>query len=437
MRITPSHQESIQLPVLYETPNKGYVHFDPFALFITSLVVLCLAFINYLGQGPFSDELFHVPMVQAIMDGKWGNLPTNVTTPPYYHAFLAFFGKLPGVESHLLQTLRIVQFIVSALAIPIFYHLAKHMRHSDCDLRALTCLLLPIFLPFVGLVYTDTPALTLTMAMILCTLFKKYWFAAIFGVLGLGVRQMTVIWACFCAIWIILEFYTHHKESSDETLSFKKIIYALSLPLLPYIIVGAIFIVYLITNGGAVAGDKGAHSVSFNPSNIYVWLIISFVLFFPLNIEYSKENWNSLMGQKWLWGFIPLMFVGYLYFFKITHVYNFGNTWWAHNKLLQLATNNVLIKMLFFIPIAWMAMTYIQAALKSTKPWTLFLLYIFSILSFLPMPMVDFRYYMIALCLFILWKPTTSSFSSKTTLLIFLSMTAYTLHATSMRWFFP
>lgn len=437
MRIIPSNQERMQLPVLYEVSIKHYTHFDSFALFITCLIVLCLNYINYLGIGYLSDEGFHIPMVQAIMKGEWNNLPTNVTTPPYYHAFLAFFAKLPGLEEHLLQTLRTVQFVLSALAIPIFYQLAKYFRYSDCDLRTLTCLLLPIYLPFIGLVYTDTPALTFTIVMIACTLSGRHWLAALFGILGLGVRQMTVIWACFCACWVIMDFYFRYIEFSDEPFSIRRAVLGLAMPLIPYIIIGSIFVIYLITNGGAVAGDKDAHSVSFNPSNIYTWLIVSFILFLPLNIEYAKDNWSSLVQQKWLWGFIPVMFIGYLYFFKITHGYNFGNTWWAHNKLLQFSTGNILIKILFFIPITWMAMSYIQAALKSQKPWMLILLYAFSILSFLPMPMVDFRYYMIAICLFILWKPTTSEFSNKTTLIIALSMTAYTLHATSMRWFFP
>ncbi|WP_054112467.1 hypothetical protein [Marinagarivorans algicola] len=434
MRLRPSKQECT-LPVIYRASVQSYTHFDPFALFITCSIILCLNFITYLGQGQLSDELFHIPMVQAILDNQWGNLPTNVTTPPYYHAFLAFFASLPGLEAYQLQTLRIVQLTLSALAIPILYQLSKKLRYSDCDVRTLMCLLLPIVLPFMGLVYTDTPALTLTIAMIACTLSTRHWLAAFFGVLGLGIRQITVIWACFCACWVILDFYFTHQKNFDEKLTFKKVLIQLTPKLIPYIILGGIFIFYLIINGGAVAGDKSAHSVSFNPSNIYVWLIISFFLFFPMNIEYAKENWDTLIKKRWLWVFIPIMLITYLYFFKITHVYNFGNTWWAHNKLLQFTTGNILIKILCFIPITWMAMSYIRAAIKST--WTLTLLLVFSVISFLPMPMVDFRYYMIAVCLFIVWKPTTSEFSNRVSLIMYLGATVYTLHATSMHWFFP
>lgn len=425
------------LPVVYDPKNiRYYEHFDPFALFIVSAAVLSFSIFSYLSLSYISDESFHANMIKHMLHQGWQNLPDNVTTPPYFHAFIAFFTGISGVQDNLLGGMRTVQFALCLLAIPAFYHIAKTLQHTNCDVRTLLCLLLPINLPLIGLVYTDTPALAMTALMILCTLHQRHWLALLFAVLGMGIRQMTVIWACFCAVYVIIDFYERQDQPLWASLKRFKLALRLFVKLIPYILAGAVFIAYSYFNQGVVAGDRDAHSVSFNASNAFMWLLVSFVLLLPYVIENTGKCWNLLIFNKWIWALLGGMFIVYLAFYHITHIYNQGHLWWLHNRAFAFTSQPPLHKLLFFIPIAWMALTYIQIALDSRKPWQLFLLYSFALLSFVPMPLVAFRYYIVAIALFLLWKPKSSVPAERAMLMIYLVLGLYAVYGTSKTYFF-
>lgn len=433
-----SHGEPLQYPpVVYDPKNiRFYEHFDPFALFIFSGTILGFLIFSYLQLSYISDEGFHANMVKAILHGHWDNLPDNVTTPPYFHAFIAFFTGISGVQDNLLGVMRTVQLAIFLVAIPAFYHIAKTLQHTNSDTRTLLCLLLPINLPLVGLVYTDPPALAMTALMILCTLNQRHWLALMFAVLGMGIRQMTIIWACFCAVYVIIDFYERQNQPLVSLLKRLDLISSLIFKLVPYVLAAVVFIAYTYFNQGVVAGDRDAHSVSFNPSNGFMWLFVSFVLLFPYVIENTAKCWRLLISSKLIWALLAGLFISYLAFYHITHPYNHGHLWWLHNKAFTLTSQPPLHKVLFFIPLAWMALTYIQIALDSRKPWQLFLLYGFALVSFVPMPLVAFRYYIVAVALFLLWKPKSSVPAERAMLMIYLALALYAIYGTAQRTFF-
>ena len=421
--------------------TRHYEQFSPFALFTMILMLIGFLFLSYLNiKGHIADEGFHAGMVDAFLRGEWDNLPGSVTTPPYFHALIAFMTHISGVEKKTLEAIRFSQMLLSIGAIPCFYFIAKQLRHSNCDIRTLLCVLLPTYLPLFNLVYTDPPSLTFTALMVLLTLKQRYWLAALTALLGLAVRQMTIIWACFCAVYVCLNYI----EDEHGSISFKNIfgplwenITNLFPKVAPFLIPAVAFLVFVFFNKGIVVGDREAHPTSFNLANLFCFFIASFVIFLPYQIEKATENFQLIKTHKWIWVAIPLYFIVYLALHKITHSYNKPSMdWWIHNQIIIISTTQPLLKALFFLPILSATLTYFSIARSSETPWKMYLLYFFGALSFVPLPLVELRYYLVTLILFILFKPKLSDTSEKATLIIFSCISLYIIYGISHRTLF-
>ena len=148
----------------------------------------------------------------------------------------------------------------------------------------------------------------------------------------------------------------------------------------------------------------------------------------------SKQILILISTKKWIWLLIPAIFIAYLYFYKVAHVYNNPEwNWWIHNQLLAFTTQTAVIKNLFFIPTIWMLLAYIHYALSHEKPWQMFTLYTFALLSFVPLPLVEARYYLVGLLLFLLWKPKQEAWVERIALLYLLSLSYYIINGTSTK----
>ena len=429
-----------QLPALLEDVAQRWRYFSGFPLFMMVLSILLFVIYSYSNlHGYISDEGYHAKMIDAFLNKQWNNLPTNVTTPPFFHAVIAFFIYLSGAESKVLELMRALQFVISIGAIPCFYLIASQLRKNDSDIRLLLCLTLPLYTPLLNLVYTDPPAITFTMLMILFMLKGNHWLAATMALIGVGIRQMTVIWACFCTIYTLINLinaYAYEDRLKEALTSFKEIFKAIWL-VIPYLLPAAAFIGYSIHNGGIVAGDKVNHSTSFNMGNFFFFLLTSFIIFLPYNIGAAKEIFQLILSRKWTWVLIPFTLISYLYFYEITHVYNSPDMqWWLHNKLLVISTEKPYIKAVFFIPIMWMMFTYIHCGLTHHQPWQMVLIYSFSLLSFVPLPLIEARYYIISLLLFILWKPQQSTWTERCATIYLIILSFYVINGSSTKSFF-
>lgn len=446
-QVPPSSTESPEaaplpkyLPARMEDVSHSWQYFSGFPLFTMTLGILLFVVYSYSNlHGYISDEGYHAKMIDALLRKEWDNLPTNVTTPPFFHAIIAFFIHISGAKSQLLELMRAIQLVISLGAIPCFYLVAARLRQQDCDMRLLLCLCLPLYTPLLNLVYTDPPAVTFTLLMTFFMLKGNHWLAALIGVLGIGIRQMTVIWACFCTVYTLISYFEAHAERSElrkALTSIKELAKAIWL-VLPYLLPAAAFIGYTLYNGGIVAGDKVNHSTSFNLGNFFFFLLTSFIIFLPYVIGAAKDVLNMVCTKVWLWFLIPITLVAYLYFYKITHVYNNPDmSWWIHNQLFAFSTKSAAIKALFFIPIALMLLTYIHFLLSHKKPWQMALLYAFALLSFVPLPLVEARYYLVGLLFFILWKPTQSIWAERCALIYMMILSFYVVNGASTKSFF-
>ena len=250
---------------------------------------------------------------------------------------------------------------------------------------------------------------------------------------------MNVIWACFCCFYALFQHLNTENTSLSEWIkpTNYKLHWKFFIKILPFAMPAIFFIGYSLYNGNVVSGDQQAHPISLNLSNLFSFLIASFFLFLPYHVENTHAILALLRKHKSIVAGITFIFFIYLWRHKITHDYNNPSMgWWLHNKIMIYSTLDPILKILFFIPIAWAAVSHFIIARNSEHPWRLYLIYTFGLLTFLPLPLVELRYYIITFLLFILFKPQSKPSTEQTQLIIFSIASMYMIYATSQRLIF-
>jgi alpha-1,2-glucosyltransferase len=97
-------------------------------------------------------------------------------------------------------------------------------------------------------------------------------------------------------------------------------------------------------------------------------------------------------------------FLIYIFTFKIDHPYNI-NQYFLRNKLLVYFTSSIILKILFFIPVAY---SILSISVTELYEKSFYLIYPFTILYLIPSWLIEQRYYLIPFALFILFKKEES-----------------------------
>lgn len=375
-------------------------------LAIVSLIVLaftytCLAHLSQV----VADEGFHAPQIWQFFHGNF--TPSEyITVPPTYHAIIAGFLKVIGVFS--VELARVIQLLICALTIPVLYLTNKQLGHQNNDYRTLLFLTCPIALPFFSILYTDIPSLLLAILIFLLTLQQRYFLAAFVGAGAIAMRQPNLIWVIFCATYVFMD-YLLTKGWRNAFNPRDKENWTLVLKLLPYGVVSLGAALIFVLRETVAVGDAGMHQISLNLSNLYMFLLLSFLFFLPYHISYLPRMAHNLLRQPALWLLCIAGMALYSLTYSNSHGYNtFGLAYYYRNVILHYTVTITWLKFLTFIPIVISAFTYYFFWKDSQKQHKLLLLlvYIFGALSFIPLPMVEPRYYLTALALIMVAKPS-------------------------------
>jgi alpha-1,2-glucosyltransferase len=193
----------------------------------------------------------------------------------------------------------------------------------------------------------------------------------------------------------------------------------------------------VIWNGGVAVGDAEQHPVSFNLSNLYFFLLVAFVLFLPFNIEQLPEIKNLIGRNGWI---VPVLIAGFFIYYltyEHPHIYNTVElSFYRHNLFIYYTSDITPIRIASYFPMAWMALSFVTAARNSEQGHLLYLMYPFALLSFVPLPLIEQRYYVVALTLFLVWRPPMSRFSTLFTLVTFIALSAWILFNITRQVFF-
>ncbi len=377
-------------------------------------------------QHETGDEGFHTPQIWEFFNGNFVSVQA-LTVFPLYHSIVAGLLKAFGVFS--VELARFLHMLLAALALPAFYGLCRVLQQPQKDLRLLLFLTCPIILPFFSLIYTDIPALLLVLLMVLQTLRKQYWGACIAGLLAVLTRQTNLVWVAFCACLIVVEQW-RVSDACSVTELFRRW-RAWAPGLLPYMLISILAMWYFMATGHVARGDTHQHEITLNLSNLYYFLLLGFIFFLPYNIANASKIAAILSGYR-AWLTVAFAFLLFMYTYDNSHQYNaFGLSFYLRNIILHYTVTIPAFKILMFIAIAWMALSFAVFLQQSKHPDSLILLYFFGCLSFIPLPLIEQRYYIVAYSLFLVFKPRTDPRLDMVALLVYIPINCTLLYLIS------
>lgn len=416
-------------PVIYDHNNSRYL---PYTLGMVVFIAFIAAVFTYtalcIHKGLFSDEHFHAPQIWHIFADK-EMLDNKITVPLTYHYIIGFTVQKIGTYHD--NLLRLISLLVAFSTIPLFYKLFALKTPFYADVRCLQLFFLPLAYIYYFLLYTDIWALGLIGLNLYLALRNYYAWSALVGLATVVLRQDSIIWIGLTFLLICSDQI--HSVSKQNFYLLIRNAFTKGLLYLP-IFIG--FIAFLIINEGVALGDKNMHNTGLvNVANVYLFLILAWVLFLPLNIQsigiifdfFKTHSFLKLLG-------LIVLFLAYMASFENAHPYNKTHLhFFLHNGMAHYLTENTLHKALSFIPAIWMVLTLCLMKLQEARfKWVLIV--IPFALAF--HPMIDPRYYLPAFLLIQIIRPPVSRNTEFVTLCAYIMISAYVVLGTIKSYFF-
>lgn len=365
------------------------------------LLVLVIVITFYLGlqmMPPnqfFHDEFFHYPQIAEFSQGIFNDISDKLTMLPGYHAIIAGLAWLVG--DHSIAMVRIITAFASLPAVLFFYLAARELGKRNQFTVTLLFYSSPIIFPYFFVIYTDMTSLMLILASFFFTLKRQYQIAALFALASLFVRQTNIIWA------FLFSLIALGQEGTVAAIYYKKwkqVFLTLS-RLWIFILSAVLFLAYVKINGGVAAGDKGAHELNrIYPTQVYLLLFTVFFLFLPMHLKNTPKIFAMIRKHpEWL-VIAALLFVVYITTFWAHHMYN-HHDFFLRNRILIWIREDFWTKSLAFIPMIW---AFLSLCVTPLRRKSFYWLYPISIIALLPHGLVEQRYFLVFLALFMLMK---------------------------------
>jgi alpha-1,2-glucosyltransferase len=362
-----------------------------------------------------ADEGYHLFQINLFLSGEF-RVDGSITMIPTYHLSLARIAGMLGLESDV--QIRLISFCVGVMCCFAFMSLARSVREED-PLSHYLCttqfILFPILFPFFYFVYTDTWALLFIVLGFDQLYRRRLLLSALFFIVAMLIRQTNIVWMGMA--WLI---YLYDNDRTRVDLS------TVSTVLKETWLFAAGFIgwsLFVFWNGGIALGDKELHRVSLGLSNVYFALILFFFLFLPLNVANTEKIMTLLKANPRVWILIAVSLPVYWNTYAIEHLYNGPHLWfYLHNRLLFITTSNDILKLLAFVAISWSVLSLVVT--KLLRP-SHYILYVFSAAAILPFGLVEQRYYIVPMALFIAFRERQSTLMEISHVFIYLLTCAW------------
>ena len=359
---------------------------------ISAIVLIAGLFVKDLAG--VVDEHHHVAQIEHYRHGSFAPDP-GVATFPGYHLLL--WGISAVFRLTTLNELRFLSCLLGLASVAVFYRCAVKIDPRVALVRTLEYFLLPILFPYFFLVYTDPCAMLFLLLAVSEYLDKRYVFAGIWAGLSVLVRQSCVFWVCLLLAMAYVDAY-----------GFRLSKYALQEHLRrcwTFVLVIVGFSLFVLIAGQVAVASTQYHPLGiFRIENIIFSLLMVFLLFWPLLVPRLSEMYRLLKCHPWPFvaGFIMAGLC--LWLFTVDHPYNVSS-FFLRNRVLRLFTSNAALKAWLLLPV-FLAILFLGVV--SLRSQSQYLLYPFWLLSLLPFWLIETRYYIPPMALFLLFRQSES-----------------------------
>ncbi|KAG1175527.1 hypothetical protein G6F70_004676 [Rhizopus microsporus] len=341
---------------------------------------------------PYMDEIFHIPQAQQYCQGNYLTWDPKITTPPGLY-----------ITSNAL----------------IYLSKSLFQLNNLCTVHALraTNILFSIGLYLVLAAFFKRNRLyALTLA----------WLPA--GMISLTFRQTNVIWVCLFMMLTIIETLSSKGLSNP---SFESIDGWVLPNVIMYVVTIISFAVFLVWNGGIVLGDKSNHMAGLHFPQLFYFT--SFLSFFTLpfwNTQQITQFVYQLTIKRVVYSLISTMIALYL-----VHKYTYEHPFiLSDNRHYSFYVWRKIYKRHWSIKYLLTPLYIISGQLnlhKLGKETTfLFILgYLITlILTLVPSPLLEFRYFIIPALFYMIHTPPPSTRSTVLALLLYICIQASTMY---------
>jgi alpha-1,2-glucosyltransferase len=358
--------------------------------FLSVLTIATIAYLLIKDADLFVDEHDYVRQIESYRRGVFAHDPGLDTSPSYP---MVIWGISSVLRSPTVSDLRLFTCILGLASVAAFYCCATKIDDRVALIRTFDYFLLPILFPYFFLIYTDPFAMLFLLLAVYGYLDKQYSLAGICSGLSVLIRQTHIIWVCMLLTMIYVDTYgfrlswTALREHGKQCWSFVLVITGFS--------------IFVLMNGGVAIGSPLYHPfLILRTENVFFSLFIFSFLFLPFYLSHLPEIYRLLKHQP-LFLLAGLIVASvYLSLFTVDHPYNLS-LFFLRNHFLQIFTSNILLKTLLFIPIFLAILSLAVSALGSRSQY---LLYPFWLLALLPLWLIETRYYIPLMALFLLFK---------------------------------
>lgn len=394
------------------------------ALLILAGAALGLAMLCLHPQN-IADEGFHAPQVQKFSKGIY-RFERSLPMPPTYHLLLGLMARAAGVKQ--VNDLRFLSGVVSLLSVPVFARLARRVQPGGAEIRTAQLFFLPVIFPLFFMVYTDLWSLLSVLGLVVLTLERRFIAAGLCAVIAMALRQTAAVWVGFAVVLTALD-----QHDTRATFTIRAAAANLIRRGIPLLFACALFVIFLVLNKGPALGDRRLHQPSFNPTNLYAFLVLGWALSLPHQIA-GLPRILSLLRRPAAWLAIGIGLIVYLGTYRVTHPFNVpGLDFYLHNAALAQATRSLPLRVALFVPLAWMALSL--WTMRFTEPRLRWLL-LFIPLSLAFNPLIEQRYYIPAFALLLACREDAPGSLDVVTVLAYTATSAFVLFGIVKELFF-
>ncbi|CAO3613505.1 unnamed protein product [Cunninghamella blakesleeana] len=423
----------------------------PSALFIhTVLLAVVTNVVNKVVTTPYMDEIFHVPQAQRYCYGDYTTWDPKLTTPPGLYVISVGLKAIGDIFEYknlcTLQTLRVTNTLIAFLLYFTIYKIYTTIHPTISSQRlsyyALTLSTFPVLFFYFFLYYTDAGSTLFVLLSYLGVISNRYFLAGLMGAVSVTFRQTNVVWVFYFMILSIIRLIqsrTNQKSNhpSKTTLTLYNPIYNrvnsptelfqslfslmkftlihlfYILPrILTFIITLVAFGYFLMWNGSIVLGDKSNHTAGIHIPQLFYFT--SFLSFFTaplyLHWKHGRDILRSLyyMNAKKFLFLISLMV--FMYYAVNYHTYEHpfilsDNRHYSFYIWKNIYRRHWSVKYALIPAYAISIFTNFNILGHHTSILWMFGYIMTLILTLVPSPLLEFRYFILPVLFFCLHIP--------------------------------
>jgi alpha-1,2-glucosyltransferase len=363
---------------------------------------LALSMLALLPNQPIADELIHLPQIQSFMSGSMV-LSGLVAMPPGFHYSIASIAGFLNLSN--LTDLRAINATFTLFCPILFWLYLKFDEGQFKDIRSTQLLLSPIVWPFFFLLYTDLSSLLLVLASLVLVKRRHVIPAALICTISLAFRQNNIFWIALLWLIALVQTFPLNFSIKKNGFSTPKFLGALAQSFrktAAFLIPLGAFALFIYLNGGVAMGNKDLHQTSgIYPTQIFFFLLVIWIILLPLHIHNLPAIFSFTLKNKLIIVGLGMLASLYLLTFDISHPYNFPSDYFIRNWMLYKLKDHPTCRLLAFIPMVWALLSIVTTRLKDPACYWL---YPISLISLLPVHLIEQRYYIIPLALFLLFR---------------------------------